>query len=160
MGQALERHPSAAYQISRVARKRPSNRGCPVLPAFTGERIEGVLDARLRRLRKYGSRHQRGRARCDFMLAYNPIFRYNFFELSRSEGHRRGGACGGGASAVPAGGTTHSAPGRLREYARPASRPVCDFVAGLGQAETDNARLSAASQEVRLELSGGVGSPP
>ena len=33
-------------------------------------------------------------------------------------------------------------------------------VAGLGQAGTGSARFSAASQEVRLELSGGVGSPP
>jgi hypothetical protein len=55
----------------------------------------------------------------------------------------------GGASAVPAGKARHLAPGRLRENARPASRPVCDFVAGLGQAETDNARLLAASQEER-----------
>jgi hypothetical protein len=55
----------------------------------------------------------------------------------------------GGASAVPAGRARHLAPGRLRENARPASRPVCDFVAGLGQAETDNARLLAASQEER-----------
>ena len=33
-------------------------------------------------------------------------------------------------------------------------------VAGLGQAEADNARVLATSQEVRLELSGGVGSLP
>jgi hypothetical protein len=33
-------------------------------------------------------------------------------------------------------------------------------VAGLGQAGADNARLLAASQEARLELSGGVGSLP
>ena len=52
------------------------------------------------------------------------------------------------------------APGRLRDNARPALRPVCDLVAGLGQAEADNARLLAASQEVRLKLSGGVGSLP
>jgi hypothetical protein len=52
------------------------------------------------------------------------------------------------------------APGRLRENARPASRPVCDNVAGLGQADADNARVLVKSQEVRLKLSGGVGSPP
>ena len=52
------------------------------------------------------------------------------------------------------------APGRLRENARPALRPVCDNVAGLGQADADNSRVLAASQEVRLELSGGVGSLP
>jgi hypothetical protein len=51
--------------------------------------------------------------------------------------------------AVPAGGPTQPAPGRLRQNARPALRPVCDCVAGLGQAETGNARLSAASQEER-----------
>jgi len=57
-------------------------------------------------------------------------------------------------------GLVTSAPGRLRENARPALWPVCDWIAGLGQAETDNARLLATSQEARLELSGGVGSLP
>jgi hypothetical protein len=33
-------------------------------------------------------------------------------------------------------------------------------IAGLGQAGAGNARLLATSQEVRLELSGGVGSLP
>jgi hypothetical protein len=51
--------------------------------------------------------------------------------------------------AVPAGRPTQSAPGRLRDNARPASRPVCDYVAGLGQAEAGNAHLSAKSWEVR-----------
>src|SRR6185312_7960395 len=62
------------------------------------------------------------------------------------------GACGQG--------LVTSAPGRLRENARPALRPACDWIAGLGQAETANHRLSATSQEARLELSGGVGSLP
>jgi hypothetical protein len=52
-----------------------------------------------------------------------------------------------------------SALGRLRENARPVLRPACDRVAGLGQAGAGNAGVSAASQEERLELNGGVGSP-
>jgi hypothetical protein len=52
-----------------------------------------------------------------------------------------------------------SAPGRLRENARPVLRPACDHVVGLGQAGAGNAGASAASQEERLELNGGVGSP-
>src|SRR6185437_6695887 len=62
------------------------------------------------------------------------------------------GACGQG--------LVTSAPGRLRENARPALRPACDWIAGLGQAGADNHRLLARSQEARLELSGGVGSLP
>src|SRR6185312_13335054 len=46
------------------------------------------------------------------------------------------------------------------ENARPALRPACDWIAGLGQAGADNHRLLARSQEARLELSGGVGSLP
>ena len=55
----------------------------------------------------------------------------------------------------------YSVLGRLRDntpgrhYDRSATQ-----VAGLGQAEADNARSLATSQEVRLELSGGVGSLP
>jgi hypothetical protein len=40
------------------------------------------------------------------------------------EGHLREGAFESGARAVPAGGTTHSAPGRLRASCPPALRPV------------------------------------
>jgi|GEM_PF-7070471 len=57
-------------------------------------------------------------------------------------------------------GLVTSAPGRLRENARPALRPACDWIAGLGQAGAANDRSSAKSQEARLELSGGVGSLP
>ena len=57
-------------------------------------------------------------------------------------------------------GLVTSALGRLRENARPALRPVCDHIAGLGQAGTANHRLLATSQEARLELRGGVGSLP
>jgi len=57
-------------------------------------------------------------------------------------------------------GLVTSALGRLRENARPALRPACDHIAGLGQAGADNARFLATSQEARLELSGGVGSLP
>jgi hypothetical protein len=39
--------------------------------------------------------------------------------------------------------------GRLRENVRPALRPVCGHVAGLGQAGAGNARFLAASQEER-----------
>ena len=42
-----------------------------------------------------------------------------FSNHSRSEGHRRGGACGGGASAVPAGGTI-----TFRSRAAPGIRPA------------------------------------
>ena len=45
--------------------------------------------------------------------------------------------------AVPAGGSTQPAPGRLWDNARPASRPVCYYVAGLGQAEAVNDHLLA-----------------
>ena len=51
---------------------------------------------------------------------------------------------------------TRAAPGR----ARPALGPVCDQVAALGQAGMGNTHALAASQEVRLEMNGGVGSPP
>jgi hypothetical protein len=57
-------------------------------------------------------------------------------------------------------GLVTSAPGRLRDNARPALRPVCELIAGLGQAGAANHRLSATSQEARLELNGGVGSLP
>jgi hypothetical protein len=66
-----------------------------------------------------------------------------------------------GASAVPAGGASSAPlPGGFgttpgRHYDRPAT-----VIAGRGQAEADNARLLAKSQEVRLELSGGVSSLP
>jgi hypothetical protein len=47
------------------------------------------------------------------------------------EGHLREGAFESGARAVPAGGTTHSALGRLRGPARPALRPVREELAAL-----------------------------
>jgi hypothetical protein len=43
----------------------------------------------------------------------------------------------------------HSALGRPWEDARPALRPVYEKLVGLGQAETDNARFLAESQEAR-----------
>jgi hypothetical protein len=43
----------------------------------------------------------------------------------------------------------HSALGRPWEDARPALRPVYEKLVGLGQAETDNTRLLAKSQEAR-----------
>ena len=43
----------------------------------------------------------------------------------------------------------HSVPGRPWEDARPALRPVYEKLVRLGQAETDNARLLAESQEAR-----------
>jgi hypothetical protein len=43
----------------------------------------------------------------------------------------------------------HSAPGRPWEDARPALRPVYEKLVRLGQAETDNTRLLAKSQEAR-----------
>ena len=42
-----------------------------------------------------------------------------------------------------------SAPGRPWEDARPALRPVYGKLVGLGQAETDNTRFLAGSQEAR-----------
>jgi hypothetical protein len=57
-------------------------------------------------------------------------------------------------------GLVTSALGRLRDNARPALRPACDEIAGLGQAGAGHARLSATSQEARLEPNGGVGSLP
>ncbi len=57
-------------------------------------------------------------------------------------------------------GLVTSALGRLRDNARPALRPACESIAGLGQAGAGHARLFATSQEARLELSGGVGSLP
>jgi hypothetical protein len=57
-------------------------------------------------------------------------------------------------------GLVTSALGRLRDNARPALRPVCESIAGLGQAGTANHRLLATSQEARLEPNGGVGSLP
>src|SRR5271156_5653491 len=42
-----------------------------------------------------------------------------------------------------------SAPGRPWEDARPALRPVYEKLVRLGQAETDNTRFSAKSQEAR-----------
>jgi hypothetical protein len=42
-----------------------------------------------------------------------------------------------------------SAPGRPWEDARPALRPVYEKLVRLGQAETDNGRLLAKSQEAR-----------
>jgi len=60
----------------------------------------------------------------------------------------------------PRAGLVTFAPGRLRDNARPARWPVCDRVAELGQADAANGRVAAASQEVRLRLSGGVGSLP
>jgi hypothetical protein len=57
-------------------------------------------------------------------------------------------------------GLVTSAPGRLRDNARPALRPACESIAGLGQAGAANHRLLATSQEARLELNGGVGSLP
>jgi hypothetical protein len=54
------------------------------------------------------------------------------------------------ARAVRAGrGSSPPLPGGFRENARPALRPVCDFVAGLGQAEAGNTRFSATTQEAR-----------
>jgi hypothetical protein len=43
----------------------------------------------------------------------------------------------------------HSVPGRPWEDARPALRPVYEKLVRLGQAETDNTRLLAKSQEAR-----------
>jgi hypothetical protein len=57
-------------------------------------------------------------------------------------------------------GLVTSAPGRLWDNARPALRPACESIAGLGQAGAGNLHPSAKSQEARLELSGGVGSLP
>jgi hypothetical protein len=63
---------------------------------------------------------------------------------------------GGASNGIPAGGGVNAALGRLRENARPARRPVCDYVrwtrTGGGRR---NARSLASSQEARSEL--GVG---
>jgi hypothetical protein len=76
--------------------------------------------------------------------------RFDTSAASRSNrGRHHEGAPDSGARAVPAGGTTHSAPGRPWEDARPALRPVYEKLVRLGQAETDNTRLLAKSQEAR-----------
>ena len=64
-----------------------------------------------------------------------------------------------GASAAPAGGVRNPAPGRLRDPARPALRPVCEELAALAPERAKSPFASGDSRKRGPRLSGGVRSP-
>ena len=64
-----------------------------------------------------------------------------------------------GASAAPAGGSSNPAPGRLRDPARPALRPVCEELAALGSGRAKSPFAPGFSRKRGPRLSGGVRSP-